>query len=356
MTALHVFLPWRIDDPRRPSGGNRYDRHVVDGLRARGWNCREHVVPGEWPQPTRAACGQLERALAALEPGALVLLDGVMAPPAADALVNAARRLRIVLLLHMPFGEACPELAAAERSVIEACSAVIATSTWTRQWTSAHYALPLRRVQVATPGVDPAPLAPRREPGRYLLCVANVSHEKGHDVLVGALAALADLAWRCTCAGAVADDAAFMDGLRITARAAGIDRRLRFAGALSGAALEAAYAGADVLVVASRRESYGMVVTEALARGLPVIAADTGGIVEAVGQAPDGTTPGILVDPDSPAALAAALRAWLTQPTLRKALRQAAAARRGRLSGWNVTADAIARVFSEVAHGAHGLA
>ena len=92
------------------------------------------------------------------------------------------------------------------------------------------------------------------------------------------------------------------------------------------------YAEADVLLLASRAETYGMVVTEALARGLPVIATDVGGVREALGHAADGSRPGVLVPPGDSQALARALRDWLTDSGLRRRLRAAARSRRKALS------------------------
>ena len=99
---------------------------------------------------------------------------------------------------------------------------------------------------------------------------------------------------------------------------------MRFAGARIGGELCAAYAAADLLVLPSRAETYGMVVTEALARGVPVIAADVGGVREALGHAEDGTRPGLLVPPDDFVALGEALRSWLDDEVLRARLRRAA--------------------------------
>ena len=76
-----------------------------------------------------------------------------------------------------------------------------------------------------------------------------------------------------------------------------------------------------------------MVVTEALARGLPVVAADVGGVPEALGRGADGIRPGLLVPPEDPAALGAALRAWLGDAELRGRLRRAARERRESLPG-----------------------
>jgi glycosyltransferase involved in cell wall biosynthesis len=91
-----------------------------------------------------------------------------------------------------------------------------------------------------------------------------------------------------------------------------------------------------------------MVVTEALARGLPVIAAETGGLPDALGHGADGIRPGLLVPLEDPRALGAALRAWLCDAALRARLRRAARERRRSLRPWSTTASAIAAVLTEV--------
>ena len=60
----------------------------------------------------------------------------------------------------------------------------------------------------------------------------------------------------------------------------------------------------------SQTETYGMVVTEALARGIPVLATATGALPDTLGHAPDGSRPGLLVDPGDHEGLVAALRSW----------------------------------------------
>jgi glycosyltransferase involved in cell wall biosynthesis len=171
--------------------------------------------------------------------------------------------------------------------------------------------------------------------------VAAVAGHKGHDVLVDALAALADLPWRLVCAGALDRDPAFVADVQARAVAAGIADRIIYAGPLSGAALERAYADADVLVHPTRGEMYGLVVTEALAHGLPVIASDVGGVPEAFGARSGDPAPGQLVPPGESGALGDALRAWLTSPERRAALRAGALRRRAALPTWSATADAV---------------
>ena len=122
-----------------------------------------------------------------------------------------------------------------------------------------------------------------------------------------------------------------------------------FTGPLTGPSLGAAYGVADLLVLPSRSESYGMVVVEALAHGLPVVATAVGGVPEALGRAPIGALPGMLVPPEEPEALAGALRAWLDDPGLRERLTHAAAGRRPTLRRWSETVDDLDAVLDRVA-------
>ena len=346
-----MIVPDGIDDPTRPSGGNVYDRRVCRGLLAAGWTVRERSVAGSWPRPEPAGRAALADVVARLPDDAVVLVDGLIASAVPEILVPQADRLRLVVLLHLPLG-AGPEEAAGrsgESAVLSATVAVITTSEWSRGWLLEHYPLAARRLHVAVPGVDPAALARGTTAGRELLCVAAVTPNKGHDVLLGALAEVADLSWRCLCVGALTRDPGLVARLARQSRRWGIADRVRFVGARTGRALDASYGGADALVLATRVESYGMVVTEALARGLPVVATSVGGVPEALGRLADGRRPGLLVPPGDAAALAAALRRWLGDDDLRHGLRAAARARRTTLTDWDLTTCRISQVLTEAA-------
>ena len=354
MTEVHVVVPEGLDDPTRPSGGNTYDRRVCRGLAALGWVVHEHAVPGAWPRPGDAGHAALARTVRRIPDGAVVLLDGLIASTAPEALLPQARRLRQVVLVHMPLGHRPPDdeagaVRAREREVLAAAAAVVTTSAWTRRRLGELYALPADRVHVTEPGVDAACLAPGTAAGDALLCVAALTPDKGHDVLLDGLAMATDLSWRCTCVGSLVRNPAFADRVRRRARNSGLSDRVRFPGPRTGPELDRAYAAADLLVLASRGETYGMVVTEALARGLPVLATEVGGVTEALGHGEDGTRPGLLVPPGDPAALGAALRTWLGDAELRERLRRAARERRGSLRRWPATISVLAGILAGAA-------
>lgn len=343
MTEVHVVVPGGIDDPRRPSGGNVYDRRVCRGLVALGWSVHEHAVPGQWPRPDAAARMAVAAALARVTDGGQVLVDGLVASVVPEVLEPEADRLRLVVLMHMPRDE--PR----EVAALSAASAIVTTSDWTRRWLLDHYALPEDRMYVVPPGVDVADVAPPSPSGGRLLCVGAITPVKGHDLLLDALATIDDLAWQCACVGSLDLDGEFVDVLRRQAEVRGLGERLYFTGPLTGAELERAYAEADALVLASHAETYGMVVTEALARGLPVVATEVGGVPEALGHAADGSRPGLLVAPGDPQALAQALCRWLGDPRERARLRAAARSRRLTLSDWSQTSRELSAVLTEVA-------
>ncbi len=354
MTAVHAVLPDGIDDPARPSGGNLYDRRLCQGLVALGWRVREHEVAGGWPHPDAASLAALAGVVAQIPDGAMVLLDGLVACTAPAVLVPHAPRLRLVVLVHMPLGHRpgageADAVRTRERAVLSAAAALITTSAWTRRRLVELYGLAADRIHVAPPAVDAAEPATGTAGGGALLCVAAVTFDKGHDVLISALATLADLSWSCTCVGSLDRDPAFAERVRARARDAGLGERVGFPGPRTGADLDRSYAAADLVVLPSRSETYGMVITEALARGLPVIAAEVGGVPEAVGLDTAAERPGLLVAPDDSDALAAALRAWLSQAALRDRLRRAARDRRAALARWPATASLVAGVLAGTA-------
>jgi glycosyltransferase involved in cell wall biosynthesis len=311
VTRLWAVVPEGIDDPRRPSGGNVYDRRMLAGLSDLGWDvveCR--------------GFGALPRGLPA---DALVLADGMVVAEEPDAALAAAERHRLAVLAHMVWGRG--------EAVLRSAQAIVATSDSTGRALERSDG----RVHVVPPGVDPAPLSD----GCGLIAVGAVVPDKGHDILLSALRGLGDLEWTCTIVGSLEVDPDFAAGLVGSGLAT-------FTGPLFSSDLDDAYAAAGLLVLPSLHEGYGMVLTEGLARGLPAVAADVGGVREALGATAAGL-PGLLVRPGDRVALMSALRAWLTDPELRARLRRAAMLRRVTLPPWSAAAAEFSAVLAAVA-------
>jgi glycosyltransferase involved in cell wall biosynthesis len=353
--TVYLVGPATVADPMRPSGGNTYHRMVAAELARLDWTVRERLVESEAPpNPRPGWSAAVSRTLESIPDGAVVLLDGLVTSDSAAVVAAHGERLRLVLVVHLPHG-LDPDGTGrrlrreSERAVLDAVAAVVTTSRWTRDWLADTYAVEPAKLRVASPGVEPASAAVPTEAGGRLLCVGAVTDTKAQDTLVDALAATADLVWSCRCVGSLDVDPDFAARVRDRAESHGLGDRVTFTGPLVGEALAAEYAAADLLVLASRTETYGLVVSEALARAVPALAPAVGGLPEAMGSSPDGRRPGLLVDPDDVGALAAGLRAWLTDSGLRDRLRSAAAARRPTLPGWADTARRLSDVLTEVA-------
>jgi glycosyltransferase involved in cell wall biosynthesis len=352
---IAFVVPDDLDRPVRPTGGTEYDRRLVAGLRGEGWAVEVRPVAAPWTDG-KAMAGEVADVLAHLADGSVALVDGLLAAPAAGVFAAHAARLRLVLLMHMsmavaPPGHGGPGAAAAERSVLRVAAAVVASSEWLRQQIVTGHDVTPQRVSAAPPGAESAPATPPSPAGDRLLCVAPVAPHKGHDVLVDALARLPGLSWTCRCVGSLDTEPDFVAAVRRAAQAHGLGDRIAFAGVRSRSELADDYAASDLLVLPTRSESYGMVLTEALSRGLPVVASDVGGVGEAAtGTAPSAgssvAVPGALVPPDDPDALADALRLWLTDVRTRSEWRRRALQRRLQLPGWDVTARRVASAIA----------
>jgi glycosyltransferase involved in cell wall biosynthesis len=355
LRSMHFVMPGGVDDLARPSGGNAYDRRICLDLPGFGWQVHKHTVDGDWPSPSEAARAELARTLRELPDGTVVLLDGLVACGVPEIVLPEAERLCLAVLVHLPLGdetglepEVAADLDAKERATLRGVSAVIATSEWAVRRLVSHHGLAPERVHVAAPGADIAPLASGTDGVSRLLCVAAVTPRKGQHRLVEALATVTELRWSCVLVGSLDQEPEYVDHLRTLIAKFGLEDRFHLAGPQAGAELDASYAAADLMVLTSYAETYGMAVTEALARGIPVLASDVGGLPEAVGRAPDGGVPGILVPPENPAAIAAELRGWFGEADVRRRLKAAARGRRAALDGWATTARSLAHVLGRL--------
>ncbi|HEX5405383.1 MAG TPA: glycosyltransferase family 4 protein [Pseudonocardiaceae bacterium] len=353
--SVHVIVPADVDDTAAPSGGNTYDRRVCAGLARIGWSVNQIPVAGSWPQPDAAARVALARSLDTLPDGAVVLMDGLVVCGVPEVVVPEARRLRLVVLVHMPLADepglvpaVAADFDARERATLHAATAVVATSPWAARRLVAHHGLAEERVYAAAPGTDPAPVAPGTDGASHLLCVAAVTPGKGQDMLVEALAAVADLPWSCVLVGALRRNPDYVGQVRELIERHSLGDRVRLVGPSAGDRLNALYAAADLLVLASRTETFGMVLTEALARGIPVLTTAVGALPDTLGRAPDGTVPGLLVPPGDVPALSAALRRWFGDQDLRDTLRSAALHRRAAIGGWAATSRTLAGVLDRL--------
>lgn len=327
------------------TGGYGYDRRLIEGLRERGIPVCHLPWPAGFPYPSPADLAAAACSLATRPDGGIVIIDG-LAFGAMPALAAAeGQRLRLVALVHHPLAlePMAPEaFIALEREALRHSRAVIATSATTAETLRTMYGVSASRLVVAPPGTTQMPPAPRQGHPPHILSLGSVTPRKGHATLVSALGAIRDLAWRCTIAGSLDRAPETVAALRAQIEAASLQARVTLAGEVEDAGL--LYADADLFVLASLHEGYGMAFAEALAHGLPVIGTKAGAIPSVV-----PSDAGALVPPEDPGAIAAALRRLLSVPDAREAA--AAAARRAAktLPRWDDTASTVAKLLRGLA-------
>ena len=337
-------------DIEAPTGGYGYDRRLLRLLPSYGLDARHVALPASFPNPSEVDLATTERLLAATPADARLLIDGLAYGAMPADLIQRLDR-RIIALIHHPlaFESGTPQarreaLLASERAALALARRVVVTSEATRRTLIADYGVAEKSIVVAEPGTDPAARATGTGMPMQLLAVGAVSPRKGYDVLVTALEHLADLPWRLVITGADDRSPETTRKIRDAIAASGLADRIDLRGAADVATLERLYAEADVFVMPSLFEGYGMVLGEAMARGLPIVCTTGGAAAETV---PDDAA--LKVPPGDPAALAGALRTVLTDTQKRARMADASWAGSEGLPRWADTARIIADVLRKVA-------
>jgi glycosyltransferase involved in cell wall biosynthesis len=342
-TELHLVLPGRLD---QKTGGYLYDARIVAGLRARGVQVHIHSLPGPYPLVDQEAIFEADRVLAQLPDEALVVIDGLALPGVAGSLMVENHRLRLIALVHHPLSlemglsEAqARTLQLIEQGSLARVQRVIVTSPATAETLLADFHVTPDRLGVVEPGTDrpdqPAAGSGTDQPN--LLCVATVTPRKGHLILVEALSNLTDLPWRLTCIGSTTRDAGAATAVQDAIARHHLTGRIALMDEIEPEALQGQYHAADLFVLPSYYEGYGMALAEALSHGLPIVSSKTGAIPTTV-----PADAGILVSPGDLAALTEALRRVLTDTELRSRLTTAARAAALKLPTWDAAVDRFA--------------
>jgi glycosyltransferase involved in cell wall biosynthesis len=339
-------------DLATPTGGYAYDRRMIEELTRLGWQIDVVDLGQGFPWPSNETRARAWLQLSDVPPGRTIVVDGL----AFGVLPEAALQLRVenplIALVHHPLAleaglsiQQANILHTCERAALIAARLVIANSAETARHLTSDYGVAADRIVIASPGTDPAPVARGSSDGIVrLISVGALVPRKGFDVLVAALATLAELPWQLTIVGDRSRDPQTASRLDADVSRLKLGDRVEVAGAVPAENLAELYANADVFVLASRFEGYGMAFSEAIARGLPVIGTNAGAIPETV---PQGA--GLLVPPDDVPALAAVLRGVIANPEERRSMAAAARAAASTLPTWQDSAKLFAGALEAVA-------
>jgi glycosyltransferase involved in cell wall biosynthesis len=339
-------------DLATPTGGYAYDRRMIAELGHFGWQIDLLNLGEGFPCPNDAARTTARARLLATPAGRIIVVDGLALGVLPETASQLADRNPLLALVHHPLAlewglsvEQAGALRTSERAALAAVQGVVVTSAATARLVASDYGVPAGRIMVARPGSDPAPLAQGSQDGVVrLLSVGAAVPRKGFDVLVAALATLKDLSWQLTIAGDRTRDRKAAAGIDADIARHALQNRVAVLGAVSPQRLAELYADADVFVLASYFEGYGMAYAEAVAHGLPVIGTHAGAIADTV--PPDA---GLLVEPGDVTAFAGALRRVIGDAGLRRRLASAARAAAPRLPTWRQSAEVFARALETLA-------
>ena len=335
-------------DLATPTGGYAYDRRIIAELKTLGWTIDVIDLGDGYPRPDAAKRAAAQELLAKIPQGCPIVIDGLAFGVLQEAAALLHERNPLIALVHHPLAletgltlADAEKFRASERTALEFARRVIVPSTATARLLSIDYGVPAEKITVARPGSDPVtPAIGSRDGIVRLLAVGSVIPRKGYDVLIAALATLIDLPWRLTIAGDTGRDHATAAKIESDIARFKLSDQIALLGAVAPARLAELYRTADLFVLASRFEGYGMAYTEAIAYGLPTIGTTAGAI-------PD-TLPGdaaILVEPDDVTALASALRRVISNENERQKFSSAARAAAALLPAWRdsavLFADAI---------------
>lgn len=346
MTSVAFAIP---GDITLATGGYAYDRRVMALLPTLGLDVHHLALPGAFPDPSARDLDDTRRLLQGVPKHTIILADG-LAYGAMPAELVSELKSPIVALVHHPLcleaGLTKPrqdELYALERAALVLARHIIVTSPTTAATLTADFAVPGERITIAEPGTDPAERARGTGQPLMLLAVGSVVPRKAFDVLVRALASVQSRDWRIAIVGPTDRSTQAFTALQTAIEDTGLGPHIALTGAVGREQLDRFYDATDVFVMPSLYEGYGMVLAEAMARGLPIVCT-TGGAAAAT--VPDAAA--LKVPPGDAQALGSAIRRMLDDLPLRRKMSDAAWSAGQKLPRWEGTARTIADVIRNV--------
>ena len=331
---VHFVVPGDID---ALTGGYIYDKHMIKGLQHEGLAVKLHLLEPEFPLPSGSALSSAAEAIEKISDGEVMIVDGLALGPLHEILEVHRHRLKIVGLIHHPLADetglrrdVAKKLGETERQALSFCRTVLVTSQITRSTLVHKYDVRAEKICVIEPGVKKSCVfGPRPRGVIRLICVASLIPRKGHSVLVEALSFLADRPWDLTCIGDLRRDPGTSLQICNLVRKFGLAHKIKFVGEVSESRLQGHYQKANLFVLASHHEGYGMALSEAISWGVPVVSTTGGAIPLTVPRAAS-----LLVQPGDARALSCAIGRFMDEPRIRVKLLAGARGASSKQTSW----------------------
>ncbi|MEP3279752.1 MAG: glycosyltransferase family 4 protein [Stappiaceae bacterium] len=334
-----------------PTGGYEYDRRIHAELAELDWNGTLLSLGDGFPFPARETLDRAFECLAAQPQGMPILIDGLAFGVMSACSKELCRSHRIAALVHHPLGletglspEKAQNMLECEKRILTRTKEIIVTSPRTATFLQEDFSIPGDRITVAVPGNDPASPSRGRDDGKVgLIAVGSIVPRKGYSALIEALNQLNHLDWVLDIVGDDRLDVNCATALRKQISDLNLSERVTLHGALQRKQVDALYAGADMFVLASRYEGYGMAFTEAVTYGLPIIATGHGAVRDTVPE-----KAGIVLPPEDNRAFRIALESLIADKNKRDLLRAGSLQAAKNLPRWSDTAATVRQVLESV--------
>lgn len=344
MTEVAFLIP---GDLSLPTGGYGYDRAVIRLLPAQGLNAMHVALPGAFPNASAEDLADCAAIVQSLPADCVLLIDGLAYGAMPADLIRGFNR-PVVALCHHPLalengisaGRA-QALHLSEAAALHLASHVIVTSALTGKILQGDFSVPASKITVAEPGTARKPRAAGSGAAVLnMLAIGSIVPRKGYGVLIEALGGLKKRSWTLKIVGA-ARSLETVNALQAQIAQEGLTDRIQLVGAVRDRDIDEFYDKADLFVMSSLFEGYGMVLGEAMQRGLPIVTTTGGAANQTV---PEGAA--LKVPPGDVDGLRAALDKAMADPALRASLSDAAHLAGQSLPTW----DDTARIIAETLH------
>lgn len=349
MSKILFIIPGDIN---LPTGGYRYDKAILDGWKNTGISYELISLEGNYPFPSESEkAAAMARVEAMMDIGDIAVIDGLAGGALPEFTLALSKHMPVVSLLHHPLCletglnvDAAKALETSEREGLQSIAHVITTSPETRRIVGKLFGYPLEQISAVLPGVTRDRLSIGSDgPCQKLLCVGSIIERKGHRYLIEALSKLKHLNWHLDCIGAMDFDIKLVEEIQGLIAKHDLGERITLHGSASDETLRDAYYKADLFVLPSLYEGYGMVYAEAIVRGLPVIGTTAGAIPDTVPE-----KCGILVEPENADALANAIAKMIENPETLAEYREGAIEAEPNFPTWEKSAQAFYEILEQL--------